>query len=48
MLLFLQLVEGYGSDLVITNLMDNVDFVFIPSSNPDGYAYTWSNVCYYR
>ncbi|XP_078488336.1 carboxypeptidase B-like [Ciona intestinalis] len=25
------------------SVLQEVDFVFIPSSNPDGYAYTWSN-----
>uniref|UniRef100_H2Z538 Peptidase M14 domain-containing protein n=1 Tax=Ciona savignyi TaxID=51511 RepID=H2Z538_CIOSA len=37
------LLDGYGNDATITSLVNQVDFVFIPSSNPDGYAYTWSS-----
>ncbi|MEZ6318484.1 MAG: M14 family zinc carboxypeptidase [Phycisphaerales bacterium] len=38
-----QLIEGYGTDPRITNLMDRIDFRIIPVCNPDGYSYTWTN-----
>ncbi|CAH1265620.1 CPA2 [Branchiostoma lanceolatum] len=34
------MLEGYGSDSQITTLMNNVDFYFMPVTNPDGYAHT--------
>ena len=40
----LQITSGYGSDAEITALVDQYDWKFIPIANPDGYAYTWSNV----
>jgi hypothetical protein len=40
----LQTTSGYGSDAEITALVDQYDWKFIPIANPDGYAYTWSNV----
>jgi len=38
-----QLANGYGSDTRITTLLDSVEFVIIPVTNPDGYEYTWVN-----
>ena len=39
-----QLVNGYSSDPEIKRLVDSYDWKFVPITNPDGYAYTWSNV----
>lgn len=36
------LAEGYGRDEAITDILDKVEFVFVPLSNPDGYAYSWA------
>lgn len=38
-----QLLEGYGTDPRITALLDEVEFVFVPVVNGDGYDYTWTN-----
>nr|XP_039268546.1 carboxypeptidase B-like [Styela clava] len=38
-----KLMNEYNMNMTITHLMNGVDFYLIPSSNPDGYAYTWSN-----
>ena len=35
------LMTGYGNVETIMKLLDEYDFVFIPTLNPDGYAYTW-------
>jgi murein tripeptide amidase MpaA len=34
------LLEGYGSDAEITELLDAVEFTILPVFNVDGYAYT--------
>jgi murein tripeptide amidase MpaA len=44
MYFFLKITSGYGSDSEITALVDQYDWKFVPIANPDGYAYTWSNV----
>lgn len=36
-------VSTYGSDAVMTNLLDNMDFHILTVFNVDGYAYSWSN-----
>lgn len=34
-------INAYGKDRDMTRLLDEFDFVFIPTLNPDGYAYSW-------
>ena len=36
------LITSYGKAQQTTTLLENFDFIFIPTLNPDGYAYTWS------
>ena len=43
-----ELVEGYGNDPRITDLLDSVTFRIAPIMNPDGYLYTWSNQRFWR
>lgn len=37
-----QLLDGYGANPRVTEILNNVDVVIIPLANPDGYQYTWS------
>jgi carboxypeptidase T len=39
--LALYLVENYGTDPDITELVDNLEIWIIPCLNPDGYRYSW-------
>ncbi|KFM71537.1 Carboxypeptidase A2, partial [Stegodyphus mimosarum] len=36
-----RLVTKYGSESVVTNLLDKYEFNIVVESNPDGYVYTW-------
>ncbi|XP_038058871.1 carboxypeptidase B-like [Patiria miniata] len=36
-------LTGYGSNSEITNLLDKMDFYWMPIANPDGYEYSRSN-----
>ena len=37
-----QLADGYGIDSHITGLLDRVEVVIVPITNPDGYAHTYA------
>ena len=34
-------VTGYSRDGDITTLLEQLDFIFVPTLNPDGYIYSW-------
>lgn len=42
------LLENYGVDPQITDLVDNVEFFLIPVFNVDGYIYSWTTDRYWR
>uniref|UniRef100_A0A6J0SV29 Carboxypeptidase B n=1 Tax=Pogona vitticeps TaxID=103695 RepID=A0A6J0SV29_9SAUR len=35
-------VQGYGTEALMTHLLDNLDFYVLPVLNIDGYVYTWT------
>jgi hypothetical protein len=37
-----QLLTKYATDPQVQNLVNNVEFIFVPIMNPDGYDYTWT------
>ncbi|EFX84965.1 hypothetical protein DAPPUDRAFT_194294 [Daphnia pulex] len=41
--IFDQLASGYGVDPEITALVDKYDWIIVPTSNPDGYEYSWTS-----
>jgi murein tripeptide amidase MpaA len=38
-----QLLENYGKDTLVTSFLQNLEFVIVPLSNPDGYEYAFTN-----
>ncbi len=43
-----RLMEDYGSDQRVTDLLDSVEVVVAPMVNPDGYVYSWTNNRFWR
>ena len=36
-----QMVDNYNKDTDLATIVDMFDWYILPSTNPDGYAYTW-------
>lgn len=36
------LITGYGHDKIATRLLEEFDWIFVPTLNPDGYEFTWN------
>lgn len=43
-----RLLNEYGSDADIQALVDGVEILIVPVTNPDGYVYSWTNNRYWR
>lgn len=43
-----QIMTNPSNDPRIDALLDRMDFVFVPISNPDGFEYTWTNERFWR
>ncbi len=43
-----QLLTQYGTDPLVTALVDQVEWVLLPVTNPDGYEYSWDSVRLWR
>lgn len=43
-----QFVRGYGSDPIVTDLVDRTEILIVPVVNPDGYVWTWTMDRYWR
>ena len=42
------LIANYGSDARVTRLLDELEWVFLPMVNPDGFDYTWTDQRFWR
>jgi len=43
-----QLLTQYGTDPLVTALVDEIEWVILPVLNPDGYEYTWDSTRLWR
>jgi murein tripeptide amidase MpaA len=42
MLSLFQMLSKYNQDSSVRNMVDKMDWVIMPSLNPDGYEHTWT------